>query len=239
MAEAYKKIATAKDLPRLERYINEFAYSTNYRIDPVTLEIKNPLRAAPPGWFVERLRNGYVFGIRPTSAGDPRRSRGRRARRGRDPQRHASREWLWEMSDMLKRAGYERPEENANKLFDEGMGPEELRGRLHGKYNLEYTHGLKKKARDVRRSRGARRDYVLSDGRSAVSRPFEMLGPAVKQAKALSTARSFGGLGGEVAVIERRGHHTREIGRAKRGTFFESSGRRDLKRRRRRSRSSR
>lgn len=71
--------------------------------------------------------------------------------------------------------------------------------------------------RERRASRG--RDYVLSYGRSAVSQPHALLGSAVKEAKALSLPQSFGG---EVAVIERRGHHTREVGRARRGTFFES-----------------
>ncbi len=60
----YKKLATATNIPRLEKYINEFAYSTNYHVDPETLEITNPLKAPPASWFVMRHRGGYLFGIR-------------------------------------------------------------------------------------------------------------------------------------------------------------------------------
>lgn len=84
--------------------------------------------------------------------------------------------------------------------------------------------------RPGRDSRRPARDYVLAYGRSAVSEPYSLLTMAVKEAKALSLPSSFGG---EVAVIERSGYSTREIGRARRGSFFESSGR-DARRRRRR-----
>lgn len=73
-----------------------------------------------------------------------------------------------------------------------------------------------------------RRDYLVSGS----GRPHAMLGAAVKEAKALSLPSSYGGVGGEVPVFERTAYTTREIGRARRGTFFETGRRRDPQRRR-------
>lgn len=59
---AYTKLATATSIPRIEKYINDFAYSTNYRIDPETLQITNPVKAPPESWFVMPYRGGFLFG---------------------------------------------------------------------------------------------------------------------------------------------------------------------------------
>lgn len=61
-AGEYTKLATATDVPRIEKYINEFAHSTNYRVDPETLQITNAVSAPPEKWFVMRHRGGYLFG---------------------------------------------------------------------------------------------------------------------------------------------------------------------------------
>lgn len=58
----YKKLATATSIHRIEKYINEFAFSTNYRVDPDTLKITNPVKAPPEGWFVMPYKGGYLFG---------------------------------------------------------------------------------------------------------------------------------------------------------------------------------
>jgi len=58
----YTKLATATSIPRIEKYINDFSYSTNYRVDPETLQITNPVKAPPENWFVMRYRGGYLFG---------------------------------------------------------------------------------------------------------------------------------------------------------------------------------
>lgn len=63
MNKNMQKLATAKTLDRLVKYINEYWYSTNYTVDPDTLEIRNPLRAAPPaGYVVQPYRGGFLFG---------------------------------------------------------------------------------------------------------------------------------------------------------------------------------
>jgi hypothetical protein len=60
-----KTLATAQTLERLQRYVNEFWYSENYRIDPETLALyvdRGESRApAPQGFNVERWRTGYRF----------------------------------------------------------------------------------------------------------------------------------------------------------------------------------
>ena len=61
-ASEYTKLATATSVPRIEKYVNEYAYSTNYRVDPETLQITNPVKAPPENWFVMRYRGGYLFG---------------------------------------------------------------------------------------------------------------------------------------------------------------------------------
>lgn len=58
----YTKLATATSVPRIEKYVNDYAFSTNYRVDPDTLTITNPLKAPPASWFVMRHRGGYLFG---------------------------------------------------------------------------------------------------------------------------------------------------------------------------------
>jgi hypothetical protein len=58
---------------------------------------------------------------------------------------------LSEMQDLLERHGYGRG--HAVQLQDEGMGPEELRGRIAqsetGVGSLHYTHGISKKLHDA------------------------------------------------------------------------------------------
>ena len=61
-ASDFTKLATATSIPGIEKYINEFAYSTNYRVDPDTLQITNPVKAPPESWFVMPYRGGYLFG---------------------------------------------------------------------------------------------------------------------------------------------------------------------------------
>lgn len=108
-----------------------------------------------------------------------------------------------------------------------------IKRRVHRETGQAYRRPSPTSSSDPARRRGtrARRDYVLTYGRSAISKPHAMLTSAVKEAKALSLPSSFGG---EVAVIERHGYSTREIGRARRGSFFESSARRDPRRSQRR-----
>ncbi len=55
-------LATAKTVSRIEAYINEFSYSTHYRVDPDTLLITNETRPVPVTWLVKRHRGGYLFG---------------------------------------------------------------------------------------------------------------------------------------------------------------------------------
>lgn len=61
-ASEYTKLATATSVPGIEKYINEFAYSTNYRVDPVTLQITNAVKPPPESWFVMPHRGGFLFG---------------------------------------------------------------------------------------------------------------------------------------------------------------------------------
>lgn len=61
---AYTKLATATSILRIEKYINDYAYSKNYRVDPETLSITNQIKAPPENWFVMKYRNGYLFGAR-------------------------------------------------------------------------------------------------------------------------------------------------------------------------------
>lgn len=60
----YTKLATATSVVRIEKYINEYAYSTHYRVDPLTLQITNAAKAPPSDWFVMLYRGGYLFGRR-------------------------------------------------------------------------------------------------------------------------------------------------------------------------------
>lgn len=64
MKKDFTKLATATTVERIEKYINEYAYSTNYRVDPTTLEITNPAKATPASWFVMKSRGGFLFGRR-------------------------------------------------------------------------------------------------------------------------------------------------------------------------------
>lgn len=57
----HKKLATASTIARLEKYINEFAFSRGYRVDPETLKITNPHGDPPASWFVARSRGGFMF----------------------------------------------------------------------------------------------------------------------------------------------------------------------------------
>ena len=61
---------------------------------------------------------------------------------------HYSPQWLKEMEEILSKHGYDP--KDAKALADEGMGPEELEGRVkmgpHGVGSLEYTHRLKRKS---------------------------------------------------------------------------------------------
>lgn len=59
-----QRLATAITVDQIQKYINEYYYSNNYRVDPITLEITNTQRSVPPGIFVERYRGGYLFGRR-------------------------------------------------------------------------------------------------------------------------------------------------------------------------------
>lgn len=65
-ASEYVKLATATSTERLEKYVNEYAYSTNYRIDPYTLQITNAAAKVPESWFVIPHRGGFLFGRRKT-----------------------------------------------------------------------------------------------------------------------------------------------------------------------------
>lgn len=58
------KLATASTVERIEKYVNEYAFSTNYRVNHETLEITNTGRDVPTAWFVERCRGGFIFGRR-------------------------------------------------------------------------------------------------------------------------------------------------------------------------------
>ena len=60
----YTKLATATSIPRIEQYVNEFAYSKDYRVDPVTLTITHPTAVPPAKWFVMPYRDGFLFGRR-------------------------------------------------------------------------------------------------------------------------------------------------------------------------------
>lgn len=60
----YRKLATATSLARVEKYINEFSGSSDYRVDPETLEITNSIASPPKSWFVMAFRGGYLFGRR-------------------------------------------------------------------------------------------------------------------------------------------------------------------------------
>lgn len=61
----FKKLATATSVERIQKYVNEYFYSTTYRVDPITLEItRTDGVAAPAAIFVERYRGGYLFGRR-------------------------------------------------------------------------------------------------------------------------------------------------------------------------------
>lgn len=66
MNRGLKKMATARSIERIERYINEFAGSTNYRVNPDTLEIFNrsKIHQPPSSWFVIPYRGGYLFGVK-------------------------------------------------------------------------------------------------------------------------------------------------------------------------------
>jgi len=57
-----KKLATARTVERIEKYINEYALSESYRVDPETLQITNPLHEPPKEWRVVRYRGGFMFG---------------------------------------------------------------------------------------------------------------------------------------------------------------------------------
>lgn len=61
-ASEYTKLVTATSVPGIEKYINEFAYSTNYRVDPMTLQITNVVKPPPESWFVMPHRGGFLFG---------------------------------------------------------------------------------------------------------------------------------------------------------------------------------
>jgi hypothetical protein len=61
----YTKLATAKTVVRIQAYVNEYFYSTGYRVDLLTLEISNATGAVvPAGFFVQAHRGGYLFGRR-------------------------------------------------------------------------------------------------------------------------------------------------------------------------------
>jgi hypothetical protein len=57
-----KKLATAKTIERIEKYINEYAFSDGYRVDPETLQITSARRKPPLEWRVVRYRGGFMFG---------------------------------------------------------------------------------------------------------------------------------------------------------------------------------
>lgn len=61
---AYRKLATATTVEKIEAYINEFVFGGHYRVNPGTLEITNELGTPPAGWFVMEYRGGYLFGRR-------------------------------------------------------------------------------------------------------------------------------------------------------------------------------
>lgn len=58
----YTKLATATSLAKIEKYVNEYAASSNYRVDPDTLKITNAVAKVPEQWFVMMYRGGFLFG---------------------------------------------------------------------------------------------------------------------------------------------------------------------------------
>lgn len=59
----FTKLATATSVERIQRYVNEYFYSSSYQVDPTTLEITRKDGAAVPArFFVERHRGGFLFG---------------------------------------------------------------------------------------------------------------------------------------------------------------------------------
>jgi hypothetical protein len=68
--------------------------------------------------------------------------------------------------------------------------------------------------------RDGSKDYVLVYGKQGVSRPFALRKMAIFEAEQLSKPGSYGG---PVTVVEREGHHTREVGRAREGRFSTST----------------
>jgi hypothetical protein len=58
----FTKLATASSVERIEKYVNEYACSSNYRVSPQTLAISNATAKVPDGWFVMNFRGGFLFG---------------------------------------------------------------------------------------------------------------------------------------------------------------------------------
>jgi hypothetical protein len=70
----------------------------------------------------------------------------------RDPMAGAARATLAEMTELLKRAGYERPGAWAQRFAAEGMGPHELEYRIR-QGSLTYNYGIQRTAADPTRVR--------------------------------------------------------------------------------------
>lgn len=60
-----KTLATAKTVERIEQYVNEYFYSTAYRVNPETLDIIPPPTVnLPEPYFVCQWRGGFRFAVR-------------------------------------------------------------------------------------------------------------------------------------------------------------------------------
>jgi hypothetical protein len=58
----FTKLATATSVERIQKYVNEYACSSNYRVHPDTLAISNATAKVPDSWFVINFRGGFLFG---------------------------------------------------------------------------------------------------------------------------------------------------------------------------------
>jgi len=56
------KYATSGTIEGIERMINQFYYSTTFKVDPVTFEISNKNGVISSGVMVEYKKKRFIFG---------------------------------------------------------------------------------------------------------------------------------------------------------------------------------
>jgi len=57
------KYATSSTIEGITKLINQFYFSTTYKVDPFTFEISNKNGVVTPGVKVEFKKGRYIFGI--------------------------------------------------------------------------------------------------------------------------------------------------------------------------------